>query len=52
MDMIGNLLASERKKKGLEIIDVEHTPARGLFEIEEWYSTADGRSYSSLRKDS
>ena len=25
MDMIGNLLASERKKKGLEIIDVEHT---------------------------
>ena len=25
MDMIGNLLASERKKKGLEIVDVEHT---------------------------
>ena len=47
--MIGNLLASERKKKGLEIIDVEHTTgirAAYLAALEEGrYSALPGDVY-------
>lgn len=49
MDMIGNLLSAERKKKGLEIIDVEHATgirAMYLLALEEGrYTTLPGDVY-------